>query len=79
MKIIGSFQAKTHLSEILKRVEENGENHCHYTPWSCCCLFGAPTKEDPVALAIETIRKNRKGITLGKKLSLKALIEEGRR
>ena len=81
MKIqtIGSFQAKTHLAEILKRVEEHGETIAITRHGHVVALLVPPPKEDPVALAIETIRKNRKGVTLGKKLSLKALIEEGRR
>lgn len=33
----------------------------------------------PVTFAIESIKKNRRGVTLGKNLSLKKLIEEGRR
>ena len=79
MQTIGSFQAKTHLSEFLKQVEETGETIAITRHGHVIALLVPPPKEDPIALAIETIRKNRKGVTLGKKLSLKTLIEEGRR
>jgi hypothetical protein len=36
-------------------------------------------KNHPIALAIESIKKNRRGITLGKNLRLKKLIARGRR
>lgn len=79
MQTIGSFQVKTHLSRLLKQVEEDGETiaitrHGH----TVALLIPAPQEKDPAAQAIETIRKNRKGVTLGKQLTLKALREEGR-
>ncbi len=79
MQTIGSFQAKTHLSKFLKQVEEKGETIAITRHGQIIAFLVPALKENPVTLAIETIRKNRKGITLGKKLSLKALIEEGRR
>jgi antitoxin (DNA-binding transcriptional repressor) of toxin-antitoxin stability system len=79
MQTVGSFQAKTHLSELLKQIEEKGETIAITRHGHVIALLTPPPKENPTTLAIETIRKNRKGVTLGKKLSIKTLIAEGRR
>lgn len=79
MRTLGAFQVKTHLSQILKEIEIKRETiaitkHGHII----AIISPAPQKTSPVALAIESIKKNRRGVTLGK-ISLKKLIEEGRR
>lgn len=80
MQTIGSFQAKTHLSQLLKQIEETGETIAITRHGQIIALLTSPPqKEDPIALAIETIRKNRHGVFLGKDLSIKQLIAEGRR
>ena len=79
MQTIGSFQAKTHLSQLLKQIEETGETIAITRHGQTIALLTPPPQEDPIALAIETIRKNRQGVLLGKDLSIKKLIDEGRR
>lgn len=79
MKTLGAFQVKTHLSQLLKEVEEQGELIAITKHGRIVAIISPPPQTDPVALAIESIRKNRRGVTLGKRLSLKSLIEEGRR
>lgn len=79
MHSIGSFEVKTHLSKLLKQVEERGETIAITRHGHIVALLTPAPKEDPAIQAIETIRKNRKGVTLGKQLNLKTLIEQGRR
>lgn len=79
MQTIGSFQAKTHLSEFLKQVEETGETIAITRRGHVVALLMPAPKEDSVALAIAAIRKNRKGVTLGEGLTLQSLIREGRK
>lgn len=82
MKHYGAFQAKTHFSEILGNVML-GEK-CIITKNGVKVAMLIPFKQeelviDPVADAIRAIKTLRKGITLGKKLSIKKMIEEGRK
>jgi len=79
MQTMGAFQVKTHLSQILKEIEEKGETIAITKHGQIVALLVPAPHENPIALAIESIRKNRHGVILGKDLSLKALIEEGRR
>ncbi len=79
MQTLGAFQAKTHLSQLLNDVEQKGETIAITRHGRVIALLTPVLTEDPVASAIDSIRKNRQGITLGKSLSLKSLIEEGRR
>jgi len=79
MKTVGAFHAKTHLSQILKAVEEQGEPYAITKHGRIVAIISPVSQEDPIALGIESIRKNRKGVKLGKDLSLKDLIAEGRR
>lgn len=79
MKALGAFHVKTYLSQILKAVEEKGEIIAITKHGRTIAIISPAPATDPIALAIESIRKNRRGITLGKKLSLKKLIGEGRR
>lgn len=79
MQTFGAFHVKTHLAQLLKEIEENGETIAITRHGRTVALLTPAPSENPVALAIESIRKNRKGVKLGKNISLKSLIEEGRR
>ncbi len=79
MTTLGAFQVKTHLSQLLKAVEQKGETIVITRHGRTIALLVPALIEDPVVSAIDSIRKNRKGVTLGKSLSLKLLIQEGRR
>ena len=82
MKQFGAFEAKTHFSELLGDVI-NGETYI-ITKHGIQVAKIIPFKEEeqsinPVEDAIRAIKKLRKGITLGKKLSIRKLIEQGRK
>lgn len=82
MATIGAFEAKTHFSRLLLRVKK-GE------------VITITKQGEPVAklvpideelqqvgsrhAAVKAIRELRKGVTLGKKLTVKQLIKEGRK
>ncbi|MFT3741413.1 MAG: type II toxin-antitoxin system Phd/YefM family antitoxin [Gammaproteobacteria bacterium] len=83
MQTIGAFQAKTHLSQLLDAVEQNGETiaitrHGQVVAW-LGPVKQKPASNDPISDAIKTIQRLRQGVTLGKNLTLRELIEEGRR
>lgn len=82
MKNYGAFEAKTHFSEILGEVIK-GEKFIitkHGVQVAMIVPFiQEDTEADPVNNAIRSFKKLRKGITLGKKLSIKEMIEKGRR
>jgi prevent-host-death family protein len=81
MKCYGAFEAKTHFSEILGEVingekfiiTKHGEQVAMIVPFSKDEI-GA----DPVKDAIRSIKKQRHGVSLGKKYSIRKLREEGR-
>lgn len=78
MKIIGAYDAKSHLSDILKRVAE-GEVYVvtrHGHPVAKIIPAGDSVYEAP-AEVIEKLRAFRRGRKLDG-LELKDLIEEGR-
>lgn len=81
MKQYGAFDAKTHFSEMLCHVAQ-GEKCVitkHGVKVALLIPFSADEIESPAESAIRTIKAIRKGITLGKKLSIKKLRAEGRR
>jgi antitoxin (DNA-binding transcriptional repressor) of toxin-antitoxin stability system len=79
MRALGAFQVKTHLSQLLKEIEKNGKPIAITLHGRTVALLTPVQLENPIAQAIDSIRKNRKGVKLGKNISLKSLIEEGRR
>ena len=79
MQTFGAFHIKTHLSQILDVIEEQGESIVITRHGRRVAIIIPISEADPITQAIESIRKNRHGVTLGKKLSIKSLIEEGRR
>ena len=79
MQSLGAFQVKTHLSQLLKEVEETGEIVAITRHGKTVALLVPATKENPIQDAIRSIRKNRIGVKLGNDLLIKNLIKEGRR
>jgi len=80
MTSVGAYEAKTHLPELLRRVE-NGERITitrHGHPVAQLVPPEAPPKRD-VREVIEDIKQFRKGHTLGPGLTIRQLIDEGRR
>ncbi len=82
MKRFGAFEVKTHFSELLRDVI-NGEKFIitkHGVQVAMIIPFTQKEEEvDPVTNAIRALKKLRKGITLGKRLSIRKMIEEGRK
>lgn len=81
MKQYGAFDAKTHFSKILNNVAQ-GEKCVitrHGIKIALLIPFSVEDSVNPAQEAIRTIKAIRKGITLGKKLSIKKLRAEGRR
>lgn len=82
MKQFGAFEAKTHFSEILGDVI-NGEKFIitkHGVKVAMIIPFSKDEDSiDPVKDGIQALKKLRKGITLGKKLSIRKMREEGRK
>jgi prevent-host-death family protein len=80
MTRVGSYQAKTHLAELLKRVAK-GEQILITKRGKPVALL-APAFEEAardIPEVIRQLKELRRGNALGKDLSVKALIEEGRR
>lgn len=82
MKHFGAFEAKTHFSGLLGDVMK-GEKFVitkHGVQVAMIIPFTQTDERvDPVKDAIRALKKLRKGVTLGKKLSIKKMREEGRR
>ena len=82
MKYFGAFEAKTHFSEILRDVlhgekfiiTKHGEKVAMIIPF-----IKEEEKVDPVNDAIRELKKLRRGITLGKKFSVRKMLEKGRK
>lgn len=81
MKVVGSYEAKTHLAQLLDDVS-NGESITitrHGVPVARLVPVGS-TEPRTVAETIENIRELRTHVKpLGHDLSLREMIEEGRR
>jgi prevent-host-death family protein len=79
MEEIGAYEAKTHLPKLLERVEK-GERITitrHGVPVAML-VPASPRKTHDHSVIIAELEQFRKGKRLGK-LSLKSLIQEGRR
>ncbi len=79
MKTIGAYEAKTHLSQLLDEVAA-GERFAitrHGVEVARLVPVADP-RRPPAVEVIAALRKARRGVTLGG-LSLKSLIEQGRR
>ena len=80
MKSVGAYEAKTHLPALLDRVER-GEEICitrNGRPVARLVPEAASLPPD-VRAVIAEIKEFRKGRTLGDDLTIRDLIEEGRR
>lgn len=81
MKYIGAFEAKTHFSQLLLEVAAGCKiaitKHGHKV--AMLVPIEDTTENNPTLEAIKAIRNLRKGVTLGKKLTIKAMREEGRK
>jgi prevent-host-death family protein len=79
MGAVSSYEAKTHLSSLLKRASEGEPITITKHGVSVAMLVPAgSSKKADVAALIQEIRTFRKGHTLGG-MSLREMIEEGRR
>lgn len=82
MRSVGAFDAKTHFSQLLLKVEK-GEKFIitkHGNEVAMLIPIESPkSKQNMAQDAIQNIRRLRKGVTLGKDLTIKALREEGRK
>jgi prevent-host-death family protein len=80
MITVGSYHAKTHLPDLLKQVEageeilitRNGQPVARLVP-------AAVTARQPVASTIRQLQSLRLRHTLGPKLNVRTLIDEGRK
>lgn len=81
MQSIGSFEAKTHLSQLLERVSQGEEFTItkHGKPVARLIPVSAARPEPDVRRVIEELKAFSKGNALGEGVSIRDLIEEGRR
>jgi prevent-host-death family protein len=80
MESVGSFEAKTHLPQLLERVAQGEEFTItkHGKPVARLVAATATKPKPDVRAAVEAMKQFRKGQTLGG-LSVREMIEEGRR
>jgi prevent-host-death family protein len=80
MTTIGAYDAKTHLPQLLERVAQ-GESFLITKHGQPVAELGPPQVAGRVDAreAMRRIKELRKGTTVGPDLSLRDLIEEGRR
>lgn len=80
METVGSFEAKTHLVQLLERVAQGEEFTItqHGKPVAQLVPVAATEPKPDVRAAVEAMKQFRKGQTLGG-LSIREMIEEGRR
>ena len=82
MDTVGAFEAKTKLSELLDLVERGSEITITRRGEPVARLVPISRSGDEkarVKALIEEIKETRKGLTLGGDITVKELIEEGRR
>jgi prevent-host-death family protein len=80
MTTVGSYEAKTHLPQLLERVARGEKilitKHGH----AVAMLVPAENEREPdVRATVKKMRELRKGVTLGPDLTIRQLIDEGRR
>jgi prevent-host-death family protein len=78
---VGTFQAKTHLSDLLDRVEKGEEVVItrHGAPLARLVRYEADHEQARTRAAIATLAKAKRGLRLPKGSTLRELREEGRR
>jgi len=81
METVGSFEAKTHLPQLLERVAKGEEFTItkHGKPVARLVPTKTARPKPDVRAAVEAMKQFRKGRTLGEGLTIRDLIEEGRR
>ena len=81
MESVGSFEAKTHLPQLLERVAKGEEFTIteHGQPVARLILAGATKPKLDVAQVIKEFKAFSKGNTLGEDLTIREMIEEGQR
>lgn len=81
MREVGAFEAKNKLSELLKEVEQGGEVVITRRGKAVAKLVRPDASGDrsKALAAARRIMELRKGVILGEDLTLKQLIDEGRR
>jgi prevent-host-death family protein len=81
MEVVGSFEAKTHLSRLLERVAQGEEFTItkHGKPVARLVPAVDVKPVPDVRKVIAELKEFQKGNTLGEGLTLRELIEEGRR
>jgi prevent-host-death family protein len=81
MESVGSFEAKTHLAQLLQRVAKGEEFTItkHGKPVARLVPMLATKPNPDVKQVIEGLKAFSKSNTLGEGLTIRELIEEGRR
>ena len=81
MEHVGSFEAKTHLPQLLERVAKGEEFTItkHGKPVARLVPAAATAPRPDVKQVIEELKAFSKGNKLGKGLTIREMIEEGRR
>ena len=80
MESVGAYEAKTHLPQLLDRVASGEEIQITRNGRPVARLVPEPAEEaSDIRSVIAQIREFRKGRKLGDDLSIRELIEEGRR
>ncbi|HET7036780.1 MAG TPA: type II toxin-antitoxin system prevent-host-death family antitoxin [Thermomicrobiaceae bacterium] len=81
MRTVGIYELKTHLAQLVDEVAE-GETITitrHGVPVAQLVPPRAKRSQEEIAAAIEELRELRRGVILGDDITIKELIEEGRR
>jgi prevent-host-death family protein len=80
MESVGAYEAKTHLSQLLDRVARGEEIQITRNGRPVARLVPEPAEEiTDIRSVIAEIREFRKGRKLGNDITIRELIEEGRR
>jgi prevent-host-death family protein len=81
MESVGSFEAKTHLPQLLERVAQGEEFTItkHGKPVARLVPVVTSAPKTDVRQVIEELKAFSKGNTLGEGISIRDLIEDGRR
>ena len=80
MQSVGAYEAKTHLPQLLDRVASGEEIQITRNGRPVARLVPEPAEEtSDIRSVIAQIREFRKGRKLGDDLTIRELIEEGRR
>jgi prevent-host-death family protein len=81
MENVGSFEAKTHLAQLLERVAQGEEFTItkHGKPVARLVPVITATPRPDVRQVIEELKAFSKGNSLGEGITIRGLIEDGRR